>query len=375
MKNKLKSYFPMLRTRKEIMEIITENDRLKSTFENWDIEAQEKFLDICTGISGVKVLYDFMVKEILNPESTPERISELLSLLLKEKVKVLSVLPNDTTRIADETSLIITDIVVELENGSIANIEVQKIGYQFPGARCACYSSDLLLRQYKRMKSEQKRNFTYKSIKTVYTIVFFEKSPKAFHNFPKNYLHFFEQKSDTGLQMELLQKYIFIPLDIFKKNQQNKDIKNKLDAWLVFLSIDDPEMIIKLIETYPDFKPMYEQIYDICQNIEEVMGMFSKELQELDRNTVLYMIDEMQEELDEKKLQLNETKNKLNDTESRLNNTQEQLNSAQNQLSSTQNQLSSTQKKLSSTKSQLNSTKEQLKKALSRIAELEQQNT
>ena len=67
------------------------------------------------------------------------------------------------------------------------------------------------------MKSEQKRNFTYKSIKTVYTIVFFEKSPKAFHNFPQNYLHFFEQKSDTGLQMELLQKYIFIPLDIFKK--------------------------------------------------------------------------------------------------------------------------------------------------------------
>ena len=75
----------------------------------------------------------------------PERIGELLSLLLNQKVKVLTVLPNDTTRIADETSLIITDIVVELEDGSIANIEIQKIGYQFPGERCACYSSDLLL--------------------------------------------------------------------------------------------------------------------------------------------------------------------------------------------------------------------------------------
>ncbi len=29
------------------------------------------------------------------------------------------------------------------------------------------------------------------------------------------------------------------------------------------------------------------------------MGMFSKELQELDRNTVQYMIDEMEEEIDE----------------------------------------------------------------------------
>lgn len=247
-----------------------------------------------------------------------------------------------------------------MENRSIANIEIQKIGYQFPGARCACYSSDLLLRQYKRIKSEQKRNFTYKSIKTVYTIVFFEKSPKAFHKFPKNYIHFFEQKSDTGLQMDLLQKYIFIPLDIFKKNQQNKDIKNKLDAWLVFLSMDEPEMIIKLIEIYPDFKPMYEQIYNICQNIEEVMGMFSKELQELDRNTVLYMIDEMQDELDEKKLQLNETKNKLNCTKTQLTSAKNQLDSTKNQLNSTKSQLDSTKSQLDSTKSQLDSTKKEL---------------
>lgn len=126
-----------------------------------------------------------MIKEILNPEAVPERIGELLSLLLNQKVKVLTVLPNDTTRIADETSLIITDIVVELEDGSIANIEIQKIGYQFPGERCACYSSDLLLRQYKRIKGMQKRKFTYKSIKNVYTIVLFEKVQKHFINFLK----------------------------------------------------------------------------------------------------------------------------------------------------------------------------------------------
>ncbi len=41
---------------------------------------------------------------------------------------------------------------------------------------------------------------------------------------------------------------------------------------------------------------MYEQTYEICQNIEQVMGMFSKELYELDRNTVRYMIDMLQEE-------------------------------------------------------------------------------
>ncbi len=96
--------------------------------------------------------------------------------------------------------------------------------------------------------------------------------------------------------MNLLQRYIFVALDIYKENHQNKDIKSRLDGWLTFLSSDEPADIIALIEKYPEFKPMYEQIYEICENIEQVMGMFSKELYELDRNTVQYMIDELQEE-------------------------------------------------------------------------------
>lgn len=93
----------------------------------------------------------------------------------------------------------------------------------------------------------------------------------------------------------MLQKYVFIPLDIFRENQQNKPIKDKLDAWLVFLCMDEPEMIIKLITDWSEFRPICEQVYEICRNAERVMEMFSKELQELDRNTVQYMIDEMQD--------------------------------------------------------------------------------
>ena len=53
-----------------------------------------------------------------------------------------------------------------------------------------------------------------------------------------------------------------------------------------------------LLESYPDFKELYGEIYELCCNVEKVMEMFSKELKELDRNTVQYMIDEMQEEID-----------------------------------------------------------------------------
>ena len=42
---------------------------------------------------------------------------------------------------------------------------------------------------------------------------------------------------------------------------------------------------------------MYEQAYYLCQNVEDIMGLFSEELRILDRNTVLYMIDEMQDKI------------------------------------------------------------------------------
>ena len=141
-----------------------------------------------------------------------------------------------------------------------------------------------------------KNQFSYRKISKVYTIVLFEKSTSEFHKFPNNYVHKFKQESNTGLKMELLQEFVFVALDIYKKNCQNKNIKNRLEGWLTFLSSDKPEDIIALIERYPDFKVMYEQVYEICQNVEKVMEMFSKELYELDRNTVRYMIDELQEE-------------------------------------------------------------------------------
>ena len=97
------------------------------------------------------------------------------------------------------------------------------------------------------------------------------------------------------------QIFVFIPLDIFRINLHNKGITNDLDAWLAFLSEDDPETILELIQYSPNFKAMYSHLYDLCGNIERVMGMFSKELQEMDKNTVQLMIDEMQDTIDAQK--------------------------------------------------------------------------
>ena len=308
MTNKLKEHFPMIRDREELLEIIHRNKELKKTFYGWKEEKQKEFLDFCTGVRGVKPLYDSFFKEVMNPEYAPERLEQLLSILLNRKVKIHQILTNDSTRIAEESALLVTDIIVELEDGTIANVEVQKVGYHFPGQRSACYSADMLLRQYKRVRNQQKDKFSYYQIKSVFLIVLYESSPKELKAFPQRYIHRSKQIFDSGLQLEMLQEYVMISLDIFHMTMQNKNIETKLEAWLTFLACDYPEKIIELIIKFPEFKPMYETLYRMCRNVEGVMGFFSEELRIMDRNLVEYMVEEQQKEIEENERIIKEMK-------------------------------------------------------------------
>ena len=348
MKNKLQQYFPLIRTREEIKAEIMRRESLAEMFYSWEKESREEFLDFCSGAKGVKMMYDFVSKEVLNPESHRERVNDFLSLLLDQKVRILEVLPNDGTRLAEESTLMIMDIVVELEDGSIVNLEIQKIGYMFPGERSACYSADLLLRQYKRVqmrmkkKDKHSRNY-YKEIKDVYTIVLFEHSPGEFHEVSDTYIHRFEQSSDSGVRLNLLQKYLFVSLDIFSRIKHNESkmiqLDNRMEAWFAFLSMDDPEDIIAILEQYPDFREMYEQIYEICRNMEDIMGLFSEELAEMGHNTAEYMVDVMHRQLEEKKEELQSKSEELQSTNEKLQSKTQELQNTSDRLQNTEAEL------------------------------------
>ena len=139
--------------------------------------------------------------------------------------------------------------------------------------------------------------------------------------------------------MELLQEYIFLPLDIYKNIYQNKGIQSKREAWLAFFSLDEPEAIIDILTAYPDFRFMYEQVYEICRNMEKVMGIFSKELIEMDRNAVQYMMDEMQKEIDQKKSELEQKDQELEQKDQELEQKEQLLQKALQRIKELENSL------------------------------------
>lgn len=287
--------------REEVLKMLKRDPVVYARFLELTEEFQEDLIAFCMGNKGLKVTWDPVFKEIFNPEVHAERLSELLSAILKHKVEVKRGLPNESSRLTAGGSLLIMDILVELESGGLANVEMQRVGYRFPGERGACYSADLVLRQYARARARRKQNFTYRDMKKVYTIVLMDESGVEFQEKKEYYRHHARQVFDTSLNLELLQEYIYIPfdkfLDIYRKNNHN--INEELEAWLLFLASDDPADIARLTEAYPKFRKLYAEIAAFQQKPEELVNMYSKALEIMDRNTVQFMIEEQKKEIEE----------------------------------------------------------------------------
>ncbi len=112
-------------------------------------------------------------------EYTKHQYMQLSSAILGQEVTVVEILPNEDSSMMG--TLIIMDILVRMSDGSLANIEVQKAPYLFPAERISCYSSDLMMRQYNKIKnmSGDGKKFSYKDLHRVHTIIFYENSSEC----------------------------------------------------------------------------------------------------------------------------------------------------------------------------------------------------
>ena len=280
----------------------TDSDTFRS-FNIMEEACRRKLLQFLMGKSGLSITYDSVFKHVMMPGETTDRLEQFLSVILGEPVQIKQVLPQEGSQIAESGSFIIADIIVSTRDGSIMNVEIQKIGYHFPGERASCYTADMIMRQYNYLKSRN-RNFTYRDMKPVYLIVFMENSPALFKT-TDQYIHKKCSYFNTDIKLNLLENIIFISLDTFESVVHN--ITTKQEAWLKFLTEDNPEKIVQFVNQYPEFLPYYQDIITFRKKPEELIHMFSDALREMDRNTERYMVEELNKQVEDLKAELNTT--------------------------------------------------------------------
>jgi len=363
---------PMLR--EEVLEKLKEHPEVYRDYLKLTNELQEELVAFAMGVKGVKMTYDPFFKHVMDPIRTPDRVESLLSECLGEEVKIVEVLPNESRRITEDGSFIIADLLVRLKSGTLVNVEIQRIGYYFPGARCACYSSDLVMRQYSMVRDRchrENKRFSYGDIQKVYTIVLMHQSTPEFEKFPNEYLHYAKQTFKSGLQMDLLQEYLLVPLDIFLNIPHNNI--NKLEAWLYFIASDKIEDIQKVCDAYPEFQELYREIFRFRYHPKELVSMFSETLRILDQNTIQYMIDDMKKRLGDQMQEIEGLCQELADNELKLESQKKQLEEKNQELESQSKKLEEKNQELESQSKQLEEKNQELESQSKQLEEKNQE--
>ena len=272
---------------------------LSEKYEKLGSAQQNRLRDFLSGKSSLPLTYDPFFKFIFNPDLHRDRLSHFISSLLGMTVHVVEVFSASNT-LMDGESYLIMDLIVRAADGSIINVEIQKQGYGFPGERMSCYAADLLLRQYIKVKKTvpDKAPFSYKDIKQVYVIVIFEKSTREMKSEHNAYLHRGEVTFDTGIKLNMLEKFCIISLDVFRKIPYSEIKKNEQAAWLFLLSMNSPEDAERLTQDFPCMEPIFQEIASLRKRPEEVLSMWSEALPMLDENSLKYRVEELSEELD-----------------------------------------------------------------------------
>ena len=303
---KLPAALQCRRLREDVMKDIEEEPEVLKVFRKMKPEHQEALVQFCMGNRGLNVLYDpFFKKLFLEGEAGLKRLERLLSLIMGQKITIVRDEHLEVTRRSEDASVMIMDLVVKLEDGSYVNLEVQRRTHDFPFKRAECYSADILVHQYDELKREQREaepdkivRFDYNSMRPVYVIVLMNSASRKFNAYPDHYIHKSngKVKFDTGLEEEALQKYIMVSLDIFRKMEHNE--LTELEAWMYFLASDKPEDIRRVIEAYPEFEMLYQEIIRFQYNPKELMAMVPEAIRMMDEGSYQLMIDRMQAQLD-----------------------------------------------------------------------------
>lgn len=292
--------FPSFASQQETLDYLLSYPQIAELFSKLPLSMKENLLDYYTGKVSLRITYDSVFRRLFRPDLHPDRLELLLSAILGQNIHILKVVPREGTQLTEHGSFVIMDVLVMLEDHSYANIEMQKVGYKFPLARADCYASDIIMRQYSLLKAKSGNQFDFCQMNKVYCIILMETSPREFHEGNGNYLHKRSSSFNTGIYKENpgLHEDLFVCLDIFRPAVHNiTDKSSQRDAWLTFLSTTNPSVISSLLEHFPEFEVLYQELAAFMLNPEELIAMLSEELYIMDRNTERLMVTELQDEV------------------------------------------------------------------------------
>lgn len=303
-----------------VLQMVNEDPQLLEAWNSLSESTREMFRQIDAGKRVPCMLEDTMFKGIFDPSWNRDWLSRLISAILGQSVVVIEQLGPEGVHLSRESKSVYFDILVKLENGCLAIVEVQRKGILMPPQRAAIYSAQAVVRQFATGRDEAKGSVNYIDVRPVHTIILLENSPKAFLKYT-DFHHYFHQMSDTGLDLELLQYYHYICLDVFREHKPR--VGTQLFLWLDFLSITDVAEMMVFLSEHPEFNGIYARAFEMLADREELLKMlaaigYEEDIAESINRTNEAQLQYMTQELAESKRLLREKDEEIRNLKEQL---------------------------------------------------------
>lgn len=111
-------------SRDEALSRIRTSESAYNDFCKLSEKDQEDVLSFIQGNKGLPILYDDFYKYVFDPERNPERLEDFLSVLFGEPVVIERILQKEGSKLAEEGSLVVMDIIVRLSDGRIVDVKL-----------------------------------------------------------------------------------------------------------------------------------------------------------------------------------------------------------------------------------------------------------
>ena len=272
----------------DFISIVYEGSALESHLKNLPAEAQNQLKQVFSGERLPELYSDIIAKSVFNPDAHPERLNFLLSgLAVDDTIDIRSSAGNEGIHQSLNAKGLITDIPAWLQDGRLADLEIQKVQQDFILTRMELYASNMLLLQYSVESGHLKSELNYKNVKDVVVAVLMVNSPKVFQEFGSEngrYIHRFHKMiADSGFSYPASVTMIYVQLDKclaqFRngENAESEDGKpDRLQVWLSTIADVNDTQVVQAAEKDPELRRIRTEMHHMAQN-REVQNMILQE--------------------------------------------------------------------------------------------------
>ena len=193
-------------------------------------ENQEELIAIFRGEKLPLLSRDTIAKKIFSPEEHPERFDFVMQRVMQDPgIKSYHAAPTEGVYQNMYSKKVIGDIRAWLQDGRMADLEMQGVAQDFIFDRTDAYANNMLTLLYSTNVDQKKKEVNYKNMKGIVVVVLMAESPKVFKEFSSDrYIHRVKSiTTDTGMEFPTLKQMAFVQLDkaleLFLNETYNKD--------------------------------------------------------------------------------------------------------------------------------------------------------